>query len=287
MNMRWCALYALCALWPIGSAAAAPALQVTQQGEGPVVLFLGGLHVHGDMWRPWADALAADHRVLVVTPAGFAGVAPTDRKTGFLETHVAALGRLLASEQAEGAVVVGHSLGGLAALLLAAAEPERVGRLLVVDSLPFLAELFLPGATPAEARQNAEILARRSMALGKDTYLAETERTVANAAKSAAFLERLRVWAAASDRTTAVTAFQESLGVDYRPTLPNIRQPVLVLAAWDAAMPIAKESIAALYKRQYSGLAVSEVRVVEDALHFLMIDQPTAFEAALAEVLER
>ena len=284
MNLRW---LALCVLWPLGIMAAPPAFHVTQQGEGRVVLFLGGLNVHGEVWRPWADALAADHRVLLVTQAGFAGVAPVDREVGFLATHVAALRRLLAAEEVENALVVGHSLGGVAALMLAAAEPERVGRLLVVDSLPFLAELFLPGATPAQARTNAEAMAQRSMALTVDAYLAETERTIAIAAKSPTFLERLRTWAKASDRATAVTAFQELLGMDYRATLPEIRQPVLVLAAWDAAMPLPKESIKALYERQYAALPAGEVRIVEDALHFLMIDQPDVFESALAEVLGR
>lgn len=283
---RWCACVP-CVLWSFGAVAAPPALEITQQGEGPVVLFLAGVNVHGEMWRPWADALAVDHRVLVATPAGFAGVAPTERPDGFLATHVAALARLLETERAEGALVVGHSLGGLTALMLAAHEPERVGRLLVVDSLPFLAELFQPDATPAQARRNAETMAKRSMALARDAYLAEAERAIAIAAKSAAFLDRLRLWAAASDRATVVTAYQELLGMDYRALLPQIRQPVLVLAAWDPAMPFAKESIEALYKRQYAGLAAGEVRVVEDALHFLMIDQPSAFESALAAVLAR
>ena len=281
----WLLGCALGVLGQLAGAAAPPALEVERQGTGPVVLFLGGLNVHGEVWRPWADALAADHRVLIVTPAGFAGVAPTEREGGFLATHVAALRRLLAAEEATDAVVVGHSAGGVAALLLAAAEPERVGRVLVVDSLPFLAEMFLPGATPAQARQQAEALAQRSLALAEDAYLAETERTVANSAKSASFLERLRGWAAASDRATAVSAFEELLGTDYRRMLSSVRQPVLVLVAWDRTMPIAKESIETLYSRQYAGLPAGEVRVVENALHFLMIDQPAAFESALAAVL--
>lgn len=281
---RW--LMMLCALWPLG-AAGAPALQVAALGKGPVVLFLAGLNVHGEMWRPWADALAVDHRVLVATPAGFAGVPPIDREAGFFATHVAALRDLLAQEDAEGALVVGHSLGGVAALMLAAAEPERVGRLLVVDSLPFLAEMFLPGATPAQAGERAAAMAVRSMALAEDDYLAEAELAIANAAKSAAFLDRLRGWARASDRATAVAAFRELLGEDQRGALPEVSQPVLVLAAWDAAMPVPKAAIEALFQRQYAGLPTGEVRVVEDAFHFLMIDQPSAFESALAEVQGR
>ena len=62
---------------------------------------------------------------------------------------------------------------------------------------------------------------------------------------------------------------------------------MLVLAAWDAAMPVPKAAIEALFQRQYAGLPAGEVRVVEDAFHFLMIDQPSAFESALAEIQGR
>lgn len=287
MNTRLSLVCLLCALWSLPAGAAAPALQTTARGEGPVILFLGGLNVHGDMWRPWLDALAVDHRVLAVTPAGFAGAAPTDIEAGFFATYVPALARLLAAERSEDATVVGHSLGGVAALLLAAAAPDRVGRLLVVDCLPFVAEMVLPGATPAQAEQTAAAMAARSLALARDAYRAETERTIAIMAKSGAFLDRLRAWAAASDRATAVAAFKEMLSLDLRPQLPGIRQPVLALAAWDAAMPLTRERVEALYKSQFAGLPRGEVRVVEDSLHFLMIDQPAAFDSALTEVLAR
>ena len=287
MNMRLSLVCLLCALWSLPGSAAAPALQITARGEGPVILFLGGLNVHGDMWEPWLDALAVDHRVLAVTPAGFAGAAPTDIKAGFFATYVPALARLLAAERSEDATVVGHSLGGVAALLLAAVAPDRVGRLLVVDCLPFVAEMVLPGATPPQAEQMAAAMAARSLALARDAYRAETERTIAIMAKSGAFLDRLRAWATASDRATAVAAFKEMLSLDLRPQLPGIRQPVLALAAWDAAMPLTRERVAALYKSQFAGLPRGEVRVVEDSLHFLMIDQPAAFDSALTEVLAR
>lgn len=272
----------LCAL-----AGAADPVHVVRKGEGPLVLFLAGLNVHGEVWQPWVDALAAEHRVVQVTAAGFGGVPATDLEAGFLGTLVPALSRLLEEEQAQDATVVGHSLGGLAALMLAADEPARVGRLLVVDSLPFLAELFLPGTTPADAATMAEAMADRSAALAPAAYLAQTEAAVGSMTKTPVFMERLRSWAHASDRATATQAFQETLSADFRPALPSIRQPVHVLAAWDASMPLSKADVEALYLRQYAGLRNHEVLVVENSLHFVMIDQPVAFDTALATVLAR
>ena len=43
--------------------------------------------------------------------------------------------------------IIGHSLGGLIALEVAAANPDAIGRLLIVDALPFYALTINPGAT--------------------------------------------------------------------------------------------------------------------------------------------
>ena len=43
--------------------------------------------------------------------------------------------------------LLGHSMGGFAALLLAQAEPGLVGRVMSVDSLPFFSAMFGPQVT--------------------------------------------------------------------------------------------------------------------------------------------
>lgn len=52
-------------------------------------------------------------------------------------------------------------------------------------------------------------------------------------------------------------------------------------------MPLSKADVEALYLRQYAGLPNHEVVVVENSLHFVMVDQPAAFDTALATVLAR
>ncbi len=64
---------------------------------------------------------ASDHR-----PAG---------ETYELLDHVRDIAVLLSQQQREGITFVGHSLGGILGALLAAACPERVGRLVMIDSL--------------------------------------------------------------------------------------------------------------------------------------------------------
>lgn len=108
-------------------------LHTTRLGEaGPLVAFLHGLFGQGKNWTTIAKAVAEDHRVLLVDmphhgrshwPDHFDYVDVADRVAGlFAEDDPVAL--------------VGHSMGGKAAMVLALRRPELVERLCVVDVSP-------------------------------------------------------------------------------------------------------------------------------------------------------
>ena len=266
-------------------------MRIDQLGAaGPPILFLPGLNSHADVWRPWAEGLASaepGHRVFLITPAGFAGVTPYKLADGFHAGLLPGLSALLEAEDLRGVTVVGHSAGGLVALMLAQREPERVGSVLVVDSLPFLAGLFMPGATPQQAVEQAAAMAQQMAESSESAYREQQAMTLPTYTKTTSFLPTLQTWVAESDRPTSIAAFKETLAADFRPALPEVTQPVLVLAAWDAAMGVPKDRIDSLYATQYSGLPKANVRIVENSFHFVMFDQPAAIDAALAEVLGR
>lgn len=266
-------------------------MRIDELGEaGPPVLFLPGLNSHADVWRPWAEELATaepGHRVFLVTPAGFAGVTPYKLADGFHAGLLPGLSALLEAEDLRDLTVIGHSAGGLVALMLAQREPERVGSVLVVDSLPFLAGLFMPGTTPQQAVDQAAAMAQQMGESSESAYREQQAMTLPTYAKTASFLPTLQAWSADSDRATSIAAFKDTLATDFRPALPDITQPVLVLAAWDAAMGVPKAHIDSLYATQYAGLPNGSVRIVENSFHFVMVDQPAALDTALAEALAR
>ena len=263
-----------------------PALRVQTFGErGRPVVFLPALNTHADLWRPWVQPLAANHRVLAITPAGFPGGPASSLENGFYAGLVPALANVLATEDVADATLVGSSIGGLMALMLANEQSERVRNVLVVDSLPYLAGLFLPGTTPAQASAQAKVLAQRTRGLPQDAYLQQQLAGLTRYTLDSRFRDTLATWLETADRETSILAFEETLALDYRPRLPSITQPVLVLAAWEAGMLVPKASIEQLFRDQYAGLPNVNVRVVENSRHFVMVDRPEAFEAALAEVI--
>src|SRR5262249_15194720 len=95
------------------------------RGEGPPVLFIQGVGVHGDGWRPQVDALASRFRCLSFDNRGMGRSQPDG---GFISVEQMADDALtiLDAESVEPAHVVGHSLGGLIALHLALEARSRV-----------------------------------------------------------------------------------------------------------------------------------------------------------------
>ena len=70
-------------------------------------------------------------------------------------------------------VVVGHSLGGLLALMLADKYPGDVRKMVIVDTLPFYAVLFNPDATVERRRSRmVDVMRKQMMAVPADQYAA-------------------------------------------------------------------------------------------------------------------
>jgi len=108
-------------------------LHVRVGGKGPAILLLHGYGETGDMWAPLAAALENTHTVIV----------PDLRGMG-LSSHPAGgydkmnqgrdMQALLASLGVERYDIVAHDIGNMVAFALATQQPERVGRLVLIDA---------------------------------------------------------------------------------------------------------------------------------------------------------
>ena len=118
---------------------------VTMGTTGSPVILIPGLASPRAVWDGVAPELARHHRVLLVQVNGFAGDDPgANLKPGVLDGIVADLDAYLVRHKLGDAAVIGHSMGGLVAMMLAKAHPADVGKLMIVDSLPFFAVLRAP-----------------------------------------------------------------------------------------------------------------------------------------------
>lgn len=103
-------------------------------GSGEPLLLMHGLYGSSSNWRRIAKTLSDTYRVISVDLRNH-GASPWAATMSYAEmsADVAALiDRLGLAAPA----VLGHSMGGKVAMTLALTEPERVGRLIVVDIAP-------------------------------------------------------------------------------------------------------------------------------------------------------
>src|SRR6185295_2366933 len=101
-------------------------------GEAPATLLLHGIGNYGRYWDFFAEAVARRLRLIATDARGHGESGKPAH--GYAPDHfVADALAVLDALAIERALIVGHSMGGMHAIRLAAAHPERVERLVVVD----------------------------------------------------------------------------------------------------------------------------------------------------------
>ena len=113
-------------------------LNTIQSGEGPPVVLLHGLFGSARNWGAIQRAIAPRFRAIAMDMRnhGDSPHAPGMR----YEVLAGDVAETLTALGAETAAVVGHSMGGKAAMALALLHPDRMGRLLVADIAPVVYE---------------------------------------------------------------------------------------------------------------------------------------------------
>ncbi len=102
---------------------------------GPPLVLVHGLGNDAGVWAQSVPALLKEHRLIVIDLPGHGGSAPQEGPLSVSE-EVAGLEALLAAQTPSDPppVLIGNSLGGWVALIYAERHPERVSRLVLVDT---------------------------------------------------------------------------------------------------------------------------------------------------------
>ncbi len=254
------------------------------RGSGSDVLLIPGLASSSKVWSLLVGHLSARHRIHLVDVAGFAG-RPAAPNVAPLASNLAdALANYIARNGLSNPTVVGHSFGGEVGLMLAARHPSAVGRLVVVDALPFYSLLFSPSATVETVAPNARGFRDAWLAATDEQLSVMHEASAARLTNSAENRAVVAGWSRVSDRRTIAEAAYELATTDLRPELPRIQAPTTVVYAHHPSYG-AVDAVDGLFSKAYEALRSVRLLRVDNSRHFVMLDQPDIFNAVIAKVL--
>ena len=255
------------------------AFDVTVTGSGRPVVFVPGLGSPGSVWDGTVAHLAGKYQTHVLTLAGFAGVAPIPPPF-LLTVHQQLVDYI---KHLDHPIVVGHSLGGAEVLWLAETNSADVAGVIDVDGLPFFAAIQDPTVTEAKASESAKVIHDELMKQSPDQFVATTKQFLGSMITKPEDLDRIAAATAKSDRETFATAMAELMGKDLRPDLPKITTKVTIIAATDQGVP--RPQLEAAWHTQIDAIKGASFHMVDNAKHFVMLDQPAAFYALIDQAL--
>jgi len=275
---------------PLQSAKGSPAgfvptrFAVTDAGTvgKPDVVLIPGLASSKSVWDGEAKLLGPNYRLHILQVGGFAGApAGPNAGAGMLPGIVEELHAYIAGAGMK-PVVVGHSLGGLLALMLAEKYPGDVRKLVIVDTLPFYALLYNPAATVETVKPMAGAIRAEMVTMSAEEYAAGEKTMLSGMAISEAGQKAVYESSIASDSKVVGEALYEDLLTDMRPELGKIATPTLVLYEYDASSKMPDPKVyEGMMLDGYKPMPKVTLVKVDWSRHFMMYDQPGKLDAAI------
>ena len=245
-------------------------ISVAVQGSGPDVILIPGLTASRDMWKGTVGAVPG-YRYHLVQVNGFAGTKAGANAAGAVVQPVAnEIARYIRHQRLQKPALIGHSMGGTISMMIAARQPQLVGKVMVVDMLPQPVGLF--GGTASGLGALADRIA--STRNGKRLIGALVGTFGSNAARQ-------------SDPDVVAQASHDLARTDLTPELPKIAAPMTVLFASPAAASPDYARIVQEYRSAYSGARTTKLRPIPESGHMIMFHQPARFRAEVKAFLAR
>lgn len=254
--------------------------------RGTPLILIPGLASGAWAWQESVRRFAGEHTVYVLTFPGFDGRPAADGAG--MATAQQSVVDLIGARQLTRPVLVGHSLGGVMALAIAARHPALVRAVVSVDGLP-----VLPGTEEWDLVQRARTsgaIAGRLLAATPSQFAAQQQEYMRGTGViDMARADELARLTARSDPQAVTRYMAEAMAVDLRSALPAIAAPVLLLSPYfqlDAEqMRMTEEAKTAYYRALMEGTPKLTVQSVAPARHFAMFDQPQAVNGAIADFI--
>ena len=262
-------------------------ITVTTVGEGSDVILVPGLNSSPRVWAEMVKALPG-HRYHLIHVSGFAGQPAGGNSAGPVAAPVAEeIARYIASAGLEKPAVIGHSMGGTIAMMLAARHPEALSKLMVVDMVPFMGAMFGPPGTTAESvKPTADAILAQMRAADLAVRRTKAEATINGMIDTVAMRPGAIDDSIKSDPDVSARAFHELIVTDLMPELSKIVVPTTVLYVTPKGVPLTDAQMDGYYQAAYTPLKGAVLKRIPASAHFIMWDQPARFQGEVKAFLD-
>lgn len=250
------------------------------------IIFIPALLCGSWQWQREIAALSDRYDIYAVTLPGFDG-RPRDTEGSLISRAAADIAQLIRARKLDRPIVVGHSLGGTLAVLLGATYPRAARGIIAVEGgYPVAPSLGL-----RQQRVNASTapyVGIERAAFG-DSLRKDMLQFVITSPTDVDSMQRLAI---RSDPTAMVDWMRAALLLDLTPQLANIAVPFTEIVPFDSVIDPYQghASIEAKrndYARWIAHAPHGSLVMIDHARHFVMLDQPAAFDSALFASIAR
>jgi 3-oxoadipate enol-lactonase len=242
-----------------------------KEGKGQPLLLLHSLGGSAEMWRRTIDDLKSSFTVIAPDARGH-GNSPAKGEITverFAQDAIAIISALSLPMYG----VLGLSMGGQAAMHVAANDPDRVTFLIAADT-------SLGAATKNPER--VEGTRKRIREIGERGFALEYTKSRLRPNASSADIERFAAMVMRTLPDLYVTQLASILAQDLRPSVGAIRCPALIVVGSDdvSTPPAVAEALC-------GAIAGAQLQIIVDANHLSNIDQPEAFNTVIKSFAAR
>jgi len=255
-------------------------IKVEKEGEGIPILFLPGFTTPGSIWNETIKNLNGSYETHTVSYAGFNGLESIG--TPWYAPIKDRLIEYINEEKLTNLTVVGHSMGGNLATDLAAALGDKVTGLILVDALPCMRDLMMPGVS-ANSLQYDSPYNNQMLEMPDDAFKNTALMMARNMTNSEDKIELIASWSIEADRKTYVYGYTDLLKLDLRPSLQDIQIETLILGATFPSREMTQQT----FEKQYANLKNKTIALADNSKHFIMFDQPEWLYSQINSYLSR
>jgi len=236
--------------------------------RGAPILCIHGFPLSGALWRPVADLLDDQYRLIIPDLRGFGASAASDEASMrlYVEDCVALLNAIGESRPV---TVAGMSMGGYIAFEFFRRARDRMASLVLIDTRP--------GADSEEARKGRLATAEKVLAQGS-AVVADAMIDKLFAPNAPPDLKRRwrNTMAGANPRGVAAALKAMAARPDSTPDLARIDAPTLIIVGEHDLITPPAES-----KAMHAAIARSVLETIPEAGHMAVVEQPRLVADAL------